>query len=72
MNEALTQLNSLDYQKCVVICCFNGFWPSDFTLRAWVHQNWTQNLEFLFYSKGYFVVIFKDLEDRHMVFDQGP
>lgn len=31
-----------------------------------------QNLDLLFCSKGYFVIVFKDLEDRKRVFDWGP
>jgi hypothetical protein len=53
---------------------FLGLWPSERELIKWIHQWWNPkgHYDLQLGSKGFFTIIFHNLEDRNHVFDGGP
>jgi len=57
-----------------VICKFMGLWPTEKALNAWIKNDWKPKGEIDPYlgSKGFFTIVFTNLEDKEMVFEGGP
>jgi hypothetical protein len=53
---------------------FMGLWPIEKTLRSWINYHWKPSGEVDLHlgSKGFFTVVFINLEDRDKVFEGGP
>jgi hypothetical protein len=53
---------------------FLGLWPSERDLVKWIQHWWKPkgHYELQLGSKGFFTIIFHNLEDRNRVFDGGP
>jgi hypothetical protein len=51
-----------------------GLWPTERTLRNWIKYHWKPNgeVELHLGSKGFFTIVFINLEDRDRVFEGGP
>ena len=51
-----------------------GLWPTERTLCNWIKYHWKPNgeVELHLGSKGFFTVVFINLEDRDRVFEGGP
>jgi hypothetical protein len=57
-----------------MICKFMGLWPTEKILRRWIKYHWKPSGEVDLHlgSKGFFTVVFINLEDRDKVFEGGP
>lgn len=57
-----------------VICKFMGIWPSERTLYQWIRQQWKPRGDVKLHlgSKGFFTVVFSNLEDKDIIFYGGP
>jgi hypothetical protein len=66
-------LHGLDEDACT-ICKFMGLWPTERTLHNWIKYHWKKNgeVELHLGSKGFFIVVFMNLEDRDRVLEGGP
>ena len=55
---------------------FTGLWPSPKAVDDWVKQNWTplvkEGIKSHFVGKGSFVFVFDSVEDRSLIFRNGP
>jgi hypothetical protein len=67
-----TQINqTIQYmQDHALICKFMGLWPSEKALVWWIKTHWKPkgDLELKLGSKGLFIVIFNQTEDRKRIF----
>lgn len=59
-------------EKKAVICRFNGFWPKTEALYEWIHTIWTKNCQIHLCSKGFFIVIFLEVEEKEKILNEGP
>lgn len=71
--------NKLQEYKCYMrdhtfICKFVGFWPSEKDLAKWIQQRWKPkgHIDIKLGAKGFFTVIFSNLEDKERIFEGGP
>jgi len=57
-----------------VICKFMGIWPMEKALHAWIKNNEEAKgeINLPLGSKGFFTVVFTNLEDKDKVFKGGP
>lgn len=57
-----------------IICKFMGVWPSERTLCQWIRQQWKPkgDVQLHLGAKGFFTVVFSNLEDKDRVFEGGP
>jgi len=57
-----------------VICKFMGIWPMEKSLYTWITNNWKLKGEITLHlgSKGFFTMVFTNLEDKDKVFEGGP
>lgn len=57
-----------------VICKFMGFWPIEKALSQWIKKTWKLKGDLTLHlgAKGFFTVVFANLEDRDCIFDGGP
>lgn len=71
--------NKLEEYRCymrdhALICNFIGFWPSERDLTKWIQQRWRPkgHIDLKLGVKGFFTVIFANLEDKERIFEGGP
>jgi len=57
-----------------VICKFMGMWPTERALCQWIKQHWKPRGDVKLHlgAKGFFTVVFTNLEDKDRIFDGGP
>lgn len=57
-----------------LICKFIGFWPSERDLSKWIQLRWKPkgHIDLKLGAKGFFTVIFANLEDKERIFEEGP
>lgn len=57
-----------------LICKFVGFWPSEKDLSKWIQQRWKPkgHVELKLGAKGFFRVIFSNIEKKERIFEGGP
>ena len=57
-----------------LICKFVGVCPSERDLTNWIKQKWQPpgHIELKLGVKGFFTVIFSNLQDKEKVFENGP
>ena len=55
---------------------FAGLWPSPKAIDGWVQRNWrplvSEGIRNHFVGRGYFVFVFDSVEDRDLIFRNGP
>ena len=53
---------------------FMGLWPSEKSLITWIRAVWKPkgHYDLQLGSKGFFTVIFLNMEDRNIIFEGGP
>jgi len=55
---------------------FTGLWPSPRTVLRWVERNWNQMVQgkiaIRFCGRGFFTFLFESVEDRNLIFRNGP
>lgn len=57
-----------------LICKFVGYWLAEKDLLRWIQQRWKPkgHVEIKLGAKGFFTVIFSNLEDKERIFEEGP
>ena len=57
-----------------VIFKFMGLWPTERALCQWIKQQWKPKGDVRLHlgAKGFFTVVFSNLEDKDRIFDGGP
>lgn len=57
-----------------IICKFMGLWPIEKALQNWIryHQKPKGSIDLHLGSKGFFSVVFTNIEDKDRVFEGGP
>lgn len=57
-----------------LICKFIGFWPTERDLVKWIQLRWKPkgHIDLKLGAKGFFTVIFMNLEDKERIFEEGP
>ena len=57
-----------------VICKFMGIWPSERTVCHWIRQQWKPRGDVKLHlgAKGFFTIVFSNLEDKDRIFEGGP
>lgn len=67
---------ALNIAKRGLIGQFTGLWPSPRAIESWVQHSWTllvsEGIKCHFVGKGYFVFIFHCIEDKNLIFRNGP
>lgn len=60
-------------EEYVVIYKFMGIWPTEKALQAWIRNHWKPKgkIDLHLRSKGFFTVVFTNLEDKDRVFEGG-
>lgn len=55
---------------------FTGLWPSPKTIESWVQRNWRplvqDGISSHLVGKGFFVFVFTNVNDRNLIFRNGP
>jgi len=55
---------------------FTGLWPSPHTVQRWVERNWNSMVQgkiaIRFCGRGFFTFLFESVEDRNLIFRNGP
>ena len=61
-------------QTYAIICKFMGLWPTEKALQAWIRYHWKPkgSIDLHLGSKGFFTVVFANIEDKDRVFEGGP
>ena len=74
LNDPTLQVHKDQMATYVVIRKFMGIWPMEKALYTWIRNNWKPNREINLHlgSKGFFTVVFTNLEDKDIVFEGGP
>lgn len=51
-----------------------GVWPIEKALQTWIKYHWKTkgSIDLHLWSKGFFTVVFKNIEDKDRVFEVGP
>lgn len=51
-----------------------GLWPTEKALNAWIKNHWKPkgNIDLHPGSKGFFTIVFTNIEDKDRVFEGGP
>jgi len=60
------------FAERAIICRFNGLWPRSKDLYDWIKENWTHSCKIYFCVKGYFIVLFDELEHYENALEEGP
>ena len=57
-----------------IICKFMGVWPSERTLCQWIRVHWKPkgDVQLHLGAKGFFTVVFSNMDDKDKVFEGGP
>jgi hypothetical protein len=68
-----TQLYRDQMKTYALICNFMGLWPTERTLHNWIKYQWkpSREVEFHLGSKGFFTLVFMNMEDMDKVFEGG-
>jgi hypothetical protein len=74
LEDPQTQLYRDQIKVHALICNFMGLWSTERTLYNWIKYHWNPNgeVELHLGSKGFFTIVFVNLEDRDRVFEGGP
>jgi hypothetical protein len=73
LEDTQTQLFQDQMKTHALICKFMGLWPTEKMLRNWIKYHWNPSgeVELHLGSKGFFTVVFMNLEDRDKIFEGG-
>jgi len=57
-----------------IICKFMGLWPTEKALQTWIKYHWKPkgSIDLHLGSKGFFTVVFSNIEDKERIFEGGP
>jgi hypothetical protein len=74
LEDPQMQLYKYQMKVHVLICKSMGLWPTKKALCNWIKYHWKPNGEVELHMglKGFFTMVFINLEDRDKVFEGGP
>ena len=74
LNDPALQAHRDHMQTYAIICKFMGLWPTEKALQMWIKYHWKPkgNIDLHLGSKGFFTVVFANIEDKDRVFKGGP
>jgi len=57
-----------------IICKFMGLFPTEKALQTWIKYHWKPKggIDLYLGSKGFFTVVFSNIEDKDRIFEGGP
>ena len=74
LNNPELQAHREHMQTYAIICKFMGLWPIEKALETWIrYQSKPKgSIDLYLRSKGFFTVVFANIEDKDRVFEGGP
>jgi len=74
LNEHALQEHREYMQNYAIICKFMGLWPTEKALQMWIRHHWKPkgSIDLHLGSKGFFTMVFANIEDKDRVFEGGP
>jgi len=74
LNNLELQAYRENMQTYAIICKFMGLWPIEKALQSWIRYHWKPkgSIDLHLGSKGFFTVVFTNIEDKDRVFEGGP
>jgi len=74
LNDPALQAHRHHMQTYAIICKFMGVWPTEKALQTWIKYHWKPkgSTDLHLGSKGFFTVVFTNIEDKDRVFEGGP
>ena len=74
LNDPALQAHRDHMANYSIIYKFMGIWPLEKALYTWIKYNWKPKGELNIHlgSKGFFTVVFTNMEDRDKIFEGGP
>jgi len=74
LNDPSLQAHMDHMRTYVIICKFMGLWPTEKALQAWIKYHWKPKggIDLHLGSKGFFTMVFTNIEDKDRVFEGGP
>lgn len=74
LNDPALQEHRDHMANYAIMCKFMGIWPIEKALYTWIKYNWKPKGELNIHlgSKGFFTVVFTNMEDRDRIFEGGP
>lgn len=69
-----TQVHRENMKTYALIWKFMGIWPNEKLLRTWFNYVWKPKgeVDLHLVSKGFFIVLFSNIEGRDRIFEGGP
>lgn len=74
LNEPALQEHRDHMLTYAIICKFMGLWPTEKALQTWIRYHWKPkgSIDLHLGFKGFFTVVFTNIEDKDNVFEGGP
>ena len=74
MNDPALQVHRDHMQTYAIICKFMGLWPTEKYLQTWIKYHWKPkgSIDLYLGSKGFFTMVFSNIEEKDRVFEGGP
>jgi len=74
LNDPMLQAHREHMETYAVLCKFIGLWPMEKALNAWIKNHWNPKgyTSLHLGSKGFFTIVFTNIEDKDRVFKGGP
>ena len=71
LNDPSLQVHRDHILTYAIICEFMGLWPTEKALQPWIKYHWKpkESIELHLGSKGFFTVVFRNIEDKYRVFE---
>jgi len=73
LNDPALQAHRDHMQTYAIICKFMRLWTIEKALQTWIKYHWKPkgSIELHLGSKGFFTVVFANIEDNDIVFEEG-
>ena len=74
LNGPALQAHRDHMRTYAIICKFMGLWPTEKALQMWIKYHWKPkgSIDLHLGLKGFFIVVFANIEDKDRVFEDGP
>jgi len=74
LNDPALQAYRDHMQTYAIICKFMALWPTEKALQNWIKYHWKPkgSIDLHLGSKGFFTVVFMNIEDKDKFFEGGP
>lgn len=74
LNDPALQEHMEHMGTYAIICKFMGLWPTKKALQTWIKYHWKPKGSIYLHlgSKGFFTIVFSNIEDKDRIFEGGP